>query len=91
MSTLFDLFAGSTFPRPRPVTCENPVLPHYGYYDEDGQFKYWEMDLRADLCLNPTPVPVAAATDPHFVIRGGPGNSTAPTRVSPSHRAHPRS
>ena len=84
VATLFDLFAGSTFPAPRPGTCENPVLPQYGYYDEDGQFKHWEMDLTADLCLNPTPVPDAAPADPHFVIRGGEGNSTAPTRVSPS-------
>ena len=78
VATLFDLFAGSTFPAPRPGTCENPVLPQYGYYDEDGQFKHWEMDLTADLCLNPTPVPDAAPADPHFVIRGG--RATAPPR-----------
>ena len=78
--TLYNLFVGATMPRPRnDLACDNSLIPPWAYstsfdpnlivYVPLGSNTAITSTRDRDGCLNPPPIPVASATDPHFMVR----------------------
>ena len=103
--TLYNLFVGATMPRPRnDVACDNSLIPPWAYSTsfDPNLIVYVPLGSNTAItstrdrngCLNPPPIPVASATDPHFLVRSA-GQTTRrwprPSRSStrPTEAARP--
>ena len=78
--TLYNLFVGATMPRPRnDLACDNSLIPPWAYSTsfDPNLIVYVPLGSNTAItstrdrngCLNPPPIPVTSASDPHFLVR----------------------
>ena len=77
-TSVFAYFVGATLPEPGHRNCDNSDLKaRLGIISSSSNVP--TIDLGRSLCLNATPIPRAAPTDPHFVVQ-----QEGATAVTPS-------
>jgi hypothetical protein len=88
---LYDLFVGTTMPRPRnDVACDNSLIPPWAYTSsfDPNLLVYVPLGSNTAItsptdrsgCLNPPEIPVAAQDDPTFLVAGPSGSpQSSPT------------